>query len=99
MNFTLKFLWVFCLFFYDRFYRRTKTQTVIILQDKCINLIVLRLCSKSHFGNRELTIFNPFKNTYPKWLLKNTVSLPILVLMTIPPYNDCNEQRMDNPEG
>lgn len=64
---------------YISFHSRTKSQPIVILQDKIIYLIVFRFRTKRNLAYRELSLRYTFKNAYPEWLLKKILLICLLL--------------------
>ena len=71
--------------FYISCHSRTKSQPIVIFQDKIIHLIVFRFRTKRNLAYRELSIRYAFKMPTQNGSSKNTVNLPDTLSMTIPP--------------
>ena len=54
-------------FYFDR---RAENQFIIVVQDENQDIIIFRLRSEGHFTDRQLSIFDPFKDTNPEWFFK-----------------------------
>ena len=54
-------------FYFDR---RAENQFIIMIQDENRDIIIFRLRSKGHFTDRQLSIFDPFKDTNPEWFFE-----------------------------